>query len=253
MWIDAHCHLQWDEIDAGAIEEARAADVEHIVCVGTDLETSQQAVDIARGSDGYVSAVVGLHPHDAKNGVEAVAAFAESIADDKAARLVGIGETGLDYFYDHSPRNIQREVFAYQIDLAKRLDVALIIHTRDAWNDTYEILRSEGPPPRTAVHCFTGGVKEASIALDLGLYLSFSGVVTFKKSVEVQEAARFCPLDRLTIETDSPFLSPVPFRGRPNGPAKTAVIGSYISELRDTNPNDFASSVKANTERLFNL
>lgn len=253
MWIDAHCHLQWDEIESGAIEEARAADVEHIVCVGTDLETSQQAVDIARASDGYVSAVVGLHPHDAKNGLEPVAAFANQIAGEEAARLVGIGEAGLDYFYEHSPKEIQREVFAAQIDLAKRLNVALIIHTRDAWNDTYEILRSEGPPPRTVVHCFTGGVKEAEIALDLGLYLSFSGLVTFKNATEVQQAATFCPIDRLTIETDSPFLSPVPFRGRPNGPAKTAVVGRFISELRETNQNDFASSVKANTKRLFNL
>ncbi len=251
-WFDSHCHLQWDEVDEGAVERARNAGVERMVCVGTDLKTSREAIAIAESSPG-VYAAIGLHPHDAKNGVKDIELLANELTENQMSLLVGIGETGLDYFYEHSSKEIQRDVFAFQIDLAKRFDRSLIIHTRDAWDETFEILRSVGIPPRTVVHCFTGGKQEAEMALDLGVYLSFSGIVTFKKSTEVQEAATFCPLDRLIVETDSPFLTPVPHRGRPNEPSNVGVIGSFISELKKLRVEEFATRVTTNTEQLFNL
>ena len=251
-WFDAHCHLQWDEIDDGAIARARAAGVDRMVCVGTDLKTSREAIDVAVANEG-VYAAVGLHPHDAKNGVKDIEMLVNELTKEQMSVLVGIGECGLDYFYEHSPKKIQRDAFEYQIDLAKRFDRSLIIHTRDAWDETFEILRSVGVPTRTVVHCFTGGKREAEIALELGVYLSFSGITTFKNAVEVQEAAAFCPLNRMTIETDSPFLAPVPHRGRPNAPENTGVVGSFISGLKKLRVEEFASEVTRNTERLFNL
>lgn len=251
-WFDAHCHLQWDEIDDGAVARAKAAGVDRMVCVGTDLKTSREAIEIAEKTDG-VYAAIGLHPHDAKAGVEDIEMLIGELTKEQLDLVVGIGETGLDYFYEHSPKKIQRDAFEYQIDLAKRFDRSLIIHTRDAWDETFEILRSVGVPPRTVVHCFTGGKQEAEIALDLGVYLSFSGITTFKNATEVQDAAAFCPLDRMTIETDSPFLAPVPHRGRPNEPENTGVVGSFISGLKKLRVEEFAQAVTINTERLFNL
>jgi TatD DNase family protein len=253
MWFDAHCHLYFDDIEAGALKAAKDNGVERMVCVGTDVDSSAQSIEIAEANRGTVYSTIGLHPHDAKLGTDAIAALTEKESAKENSTVVAIGEAGLDYFYEHSPRNLQREAFAFQIDLAKRFDLSLVIHTRDAWDETFEILRKEGVPARTVVHCFTGSVQEARKALELGLYLSFSGITTFKKSIEVQEAARFCPMDRLTIETDSPFLSPVPMRGKPNGPANVAVIGAFISELKKLTVEEFSAAATANTETFFNL
>ncbi|MBO0732337.1 MAG: TatD family hydrolase, partial [Acidimicrobiaceae bacterium] len=188
MWVDSHCHVP-------AIDEARDAGVGRLILVGTDASTSAAALDVARTHDG-VWATVGLHPHDAANGMASVA----PMLDHPDPVVVAVGECGLDYHYDHSPRQTQREVFAVQVGLAARLDLALVIHTREAWDDTFAILAAEGVPARTVFHCFTGGPDEARRALDVGAWLSFSGIVTFKQADDVRAAAALCPLDRLLVE-----------------------------------------------------
>jgi TatD DNase family protein len=146
--------------------------------------------------------------------------------------VIAIGECGLDYYYDHSPRDIQRTAFAAQIQLAHERHLPLVIHTRDAWADTFDVLRAEGVPERTIFHCFTGGAQEAQTCLDLGAFLSFSGIVTFKTATDVHAAAILCPLDRMLAETDSPYLAPVPHRGRTNQPAYVTHVVQHLADLR---------------------
>ena len=209
-WIDDHCHLgdgtdRWPEAEA-TVADARAAGVERMITVGCDLASSQLAIDVARVFDG-VWATAGVHPHDASGGLEGIA---ELLAEPN---VVAVGECGLDYHYEHSPRAVQRDIFAQQIALAHDHDLALVVHTREAWDDTFTVLDREGVPPRTVIHCFTGGPEEAAACLERGAWLSFSGIVTFPGAPEVMAAAVGCPLDRLLVETDSPFLAPVPHRG----------------------------------------
>lgn len=226
MWFDSHCHVPYEGLGLNAIDEARAAGVTRMVTVGTDARQSQVALEAAEAHDG-VWATVGLHPHDAKQGVATVEPLLRG-----QEKLVAIGECGLDYHYDLSPRPVQREVFAAQVDLANRHGLALVVHTREAWDDTFTVLRSVGPPSRTVFHCFTGGPAEASRALELGAWLSFSGIVTFAKATDVRQAAALCPLERLMVETDSPYLAPVPFRGKPNSPALVPYVGAAVASLK---------------------
>ena len=227
MWADSHCHVPYEGLDATAVDEAVAAGVGRLVSVGTDAAQSAAAVALARARP-EVWATVGLHPHDAREGVGTL----DPLLSPPDARVVAIGECGLDYHYDHSPRGAQREAFAAQVGLARRHRLTLVIHTREAWDDTFAVLGAEGVPERTVFHCFTGGPAEARRALGLGAWLSFSGIVTFKGAGEVRDAARLCPPDRLLVETDSPYLAPVPHRGRPNRPAWVAVVGEALSEVR---------------------
>jgi TatD DNase family protein len=166
---------------------------------------------------------------------------------------VGIGECGLDYFYEHSPRAEQRRAFADQIALAHELDLALVIHARDAWDDLYEILASEGVPARTVIHCFTGGPNEASRCVQMGCDISISGIVTFKNAQPIRDAVLETPLDRLHVETDSPFLAPVPFRGRANEPAYVVQVGTYLARLLDRDVDELRLVTAANSARLFAL
>jgi TatD DNase family protein len=246
-WIDDHCHLDADPaVAARDIEAARAAGVERIITVGTDVASSQAAIQTARRHDG-VWATAGVHPHDAKVGTDGLEALLA------AAEVVAVGECGLDYHYDHSPRPVQREVFAAQIALAHRHDLALVIHTREAWDDTFAILAAEGPPARTVVHCFSGGPTEARRALDLGAYLSISGIVTFPNATDVRGAAALCPLDRLLVETDSPFLAPVPHRGKRNEPAFVALVGTAVAAARGVEPGAVADATWANAASVYGV
>jgi TatD DNase family protein len=206
------------------IDEARRAGVSTMIVVGCDRETSIAARDVAAAEPG-VHATVGLHPHEARHGVD-------TILDVVGPDTVAIGECGLDYYYDHSPRDVQRDVFAAQIELALRVGLPLVVHTRDAWDDTFAVLDETGVPPLLVFHCFSGGPDEAGRALDRGGFLSFSGIVTFASAAAVREAARSCPADRLLIETDSPYLAPVPHRGKVNRPAWVPLVGECIAELR---------------------
>jgi TatD DNase family protein len=245
MWTDSHCHLPADGA-AGMVAAAREAGVTRLVTVGTDAEHSRMAIAVARDHDG-VWATAGLHPHDAVQGLDGVV----PLLDDPD--VVAVGECGLDYHYDHSPRPVQREVFAAQVALALERDLALVIHTREAWDDTFAILAGERVPTRTVFHCFSGGPDEARRCLDLGTHLSFSGIVTFKSAGPLREAAALCPLDRLLVETDTPYLTPEPYRGRPNAPANVPLVGAAVAAARGVDEGEIADATTANAVRVFAL
>jgi TatD DNase family protein len=237
VWCDSHCHVPYEgtvpfeggdrqSLAGTVVDQARAAGVTRLVTVGTDAAQSTACLALAADHEG-VWATVGLHPHDASQGVPSIEALFQG-----QAKLVGVGECGLDYHYDLSPRPAQREAFAAQVELAQRLDLTLVVHTREAWDDTFAILKAVGAPERTIFHCFTGGPEEARAALDLGAWLSFSGIITFKNATDVREAAALCPLERLLVETDSPFLAPVPHRGQLNSPAWLPVVGAAVAAVK---------------------
>ena len=248
MWTDSHCHLDWDGVGSPAIDEARDAGVTRIVTVGTDSNTSAAAVATATAHDG-VWATVGLHPHDASDGVATI----RPLLDDPDPVVVAVGECGLDYYYDHSPRDVQRSAFAEQIDLASSLGLALVVHTRDAWDDTFDILKSVEVPERWVLHCFTGGPDELRRGVELGAMVSFSGIVTFKNAGDVRSAVAVCPGDRLLVETDSPFLAPVPYRGKTNRPALVPVVGAAVAEVRGVPVEAVEEATWENAARLFGL
>ncbi|HEX9970109.1 MAG TPA: TatD family hydrolase [Acidimicrobiales bacterium] len=250
MWADSHCHIPFERLEdpAGAVAAARDAGVARLVTVGTDAAQSAACVEVARSFDD-VWATVGLHPHDAVNGVDSLLPVLDGAADV----VVGIGECGLDYHYDHSPRDVQRAAFAEQVALAHQRGLTLVIHTREAWDDTLAILAAEGVPERTVFHCFTGGDDEARRCLDLGAYLSFSGIVTFKAADDVRQAASLCPLDRLLVETDAPYLAPVPHRGKANQPAFVPLVGAAIADVKGLAVDAVEASTWAATEAAFGL
>lgn len=259
-WFDTHCHLH-DEADPGVlIAAAAAAGVAALVCVGTDVDSSRRALDLASappegsGVPG-VWATVGLHPHEAARtgpaGVDGVAALLG--AGSGSGVLVAVGECGLDYHYDHSPRADQRRAFAAQVALARSYGLTLVIHTREAWDDTFAVLASEGVPERTVFHCFTGGPAEARRCLDLGAWLSFSGIVSFKGADELRAAAALCPGERLLVETDAPFLAPVPHRGQRNTPAFVADVGAAVATARGVAVSEVAAGSWLAAEAAFGL
>jgi TatD DNase family protein len=248
VWVDSHCHIDYDGVGTGAIAEAQAAGVTRMITIGTDAARSANAVSIARAHDG-VWATVGLHPHEASHGVEGI----EHLLKPADPVVVGVGECGLDYYYEHSSRKDQRLAFAAQIALAHELGLTLVVHTRDAWDDTFEILSVEGAPERWVLHCFSGGPGEARRGLDMGAYLSFSGIVTFKNADDVRAAADLCPADRLLVETDSPFLAPVPNRGRANRPAWVPLVGVAVAAAKGLPPHEVEEATWANAVSAFRL
>ncbi|MDQ6728655.1 MAG: TatD family hydrolase [Actinomycetota bacterium] len=247
MWADSHCHLQYEGIPAEALDRAADAGVGRVICVGTDAPQSQAAIAVARAHPGRVWATVGLHPHDAKDGVDGIVGMLDE------PEVVGVGECGLDYHYDHSPRETQREAFAAQVALASAHDLALVIHTREAWDDTFAILRAEGVPARTVFHCFSGGPSEARLALDIGTTLSFSGIITFKTAGDLRAAAALAPLDSILVETDAPYLTPVPHRGTPNQPSYVALVGAAVAEAKGLPVGEVERATWANTAAVFGL
>ena len=246
-WFDSHCHVHDARTPGGtaaAVADAAAAGVVGMITVGCDRETSLAAIEVA-ANHATVWATVGLHPHDAVNGVDSIV---DLLNRD---RVVAVGEAGLDYYYEHSPRDVQRAAFAAQIQLAHAHRMPLVIHSRDAWDDTFDVLRGEGVPERTIFHCFTGGVDEACRCVEIGAFVSFSGIVTFKNAAEIQAAARDVPIDRVLVETDSPYLAPVPHRGQPNRPAWVPFVGGFVAELRQMAAEALAVAVSANTLAAF--
>ena len=291
-WFDSHCHLQAEFSEeagelgpgphatrlGGTIARAAEAGVAGMVCVGTGAGSSREAVDLVRAmrrpdsaavAEGVgLWATVGVHPHDAVDGVDSLDGLLSAevsagvgagvgggptVGPGAQPVVVAIGECGLDYHYDHSPRSVQRDAFALQIELAHRHGLALVVHTREAWDDTSDLLAAGGVPERTVVHCFTGGPDEARRCLDLGASLSFSGVVTFKNATDVREAVALCPLDRLLVETDSPFLAPVPHRGTLNEPSRVPVVGATIAQVKGIGTARLAEATTANARALFDL
>ena len=243
-WFDNHCHLP--ENPEEEILRARKELVVGFVNVGTDLETSRMAKEKAKIFPDVWS-TAGVHPHEARKGIEGIKDLL------KDSNVVAVGEAGLDYHYDHSPREDQNRVFAEHIEMAHMSNLPLVIHTREAWEETFKILDSEGVPESTVFHCFTGGKDEAKECLKRGAYLSFSGIITFKKSELLREAASECPLDRAMIETDSPYLTPVPFRGKKNEPANVVLVGKELANLQDKPLEEIASATTQNALDFYGL
>ncbi len=249
--VDTHCHLddpKFDEDRDQVIERALAAGVTRMVAIGTgngppDLECGVRLAE----SHAFMYATVGVHPHDAsKAGPETFRRLEELAGHPK---VVGVGEIGLDYHYDFSPRDVQRAVFEQQLAIAAAAGLPVIIHTREAWEDTVDLLRRQWRGGGI-MHCFTGNAAQAREALDLGFHLSFGGVVTFPKAEEVREAARLTPDDRLLVETDCPYLAPVPHRGKRNEPAFVLDTLRRLAEVRGTTPERLAAQTWDNFERL---
>lgn len=249
-WTDDHCHLHHgdarpDEV-AEAVVAARDAGVGRMITVGCDVADSQAAIAVAAAHPG-VFATAGVHPHEARHGIDGL----EALLDEPG--VVAVGECGLDYHYDHSPRGAQRQVFAAQIALALARDLTLVIHSREAWDDTFDVLGAEGVPERTVFHCFTGGPSEVRRCLDAGAMVSFSGIITFKAADDVRAAATFCPLDRVLVETDAPFLAPVPHRGEANRPALVPLVGEGLAEAMGRSVREVADATWENATRTYRL
>lgn len=267
MLIDSHCHIDGEQFDADrdeVVRRAREAGVEAMLNVGTgDPRTDdfRRAVAVAEKYD-IVYASVGVHPHDAK--LYDDAAEEHLIELTKSSKVVAWGEIGLDFYYDHSPRDVQIEVFRRQIRTAKRLGLPIIVHSRDANDETVEILTEENTGVTEngelkidnapgVMHCFGGTPEMAVELMKAGFYISFAGNVTFKKAENLREAARVVPLDRLLIETDCPFLTPIPHRGKRNEPAYVIHTAQYLAELYGVEMHTLADSTSQNFMKVFNL
>jgi TatD DNase family protein len=255
MLFDTHCHLDTQSFPEGAdavIERAHAAGVSAFACIGVgSLDHARFAVELAERRRDVV-ATVGIHPHDATSADPALEAELALLV--MHPRVVAVGEVGLDYHYDHSPREVQKAVFARAIALARRVQKPLVIHTRNAPEDTLSILEAEGAREVGGIiHCFSEDRAFAERAVALGFYLSFSGILTFKNARAVHEAAAWAPEDRLLVETDSPYLSPVPLRGKKCEPAYVAHTLSRLAELRGTDRDRLTAATSANAARVFRL
>jgi TatD DNase family protein len=250
--VDSHCHLDDSKFDADreqVIERALAAGVERMMAIGTgdgppDLHT---AIRLAERYP-FVFATIGVHPHDASKATPET--FAELRELSTHPKVLAVGEIGLDYHYDFSPREVQRAVFEQQLEIAAESGKPIVIHTREAWEDTLATLR-ERWHGAGIMHCFTGDEQQAREALDLGFHLSFGGVLTFPKAEAVRQAARITPEDRLLVETDCPYLAPVPHRGKRNEPAFMVETVRRLAEVRGLTPEAIADVTVRNFERLF--
>lgn len=254
MLIDSHAHIQGKEYAgevAAVIERARQAGVEKIIAVGGagDMTSNTEAVALAE-SFPDIYATVGMHPHDAKDvGPEDLAELKELSAHPK---VVAVGETGLDYYYSHSPHDVQRRVFAQFIHMARETELPIVVHERDAAKDAAELLRAEGEANlRGVIHCFTGDYQAACKYLDLGFYISFTGIITFKNADRLRAVVRQVPLDRMMVETDSPYLTPVPHRGKRNEPAHVRWVAETIAQVKGVDLETVARVTSENVRDLF--
>jgi TatD DNase family protein len=252
MLVDSHCHLDFPDY-AGKVDEvlvrAKAAGVGVCVSIGTELKRFPGVKAVAEAHDN-VWCSVGVHPHESEK--ELLDDEAALVAEAAHPKVVGIGETGLDYYYEHSPRDPQRRNFRSHIAAARRTGLPVIVHTRDADDDTIEILRDEmGKSAFTGlIHCFTGTQRLADASLELGLSISVSGIATFKNSQALRDVIKTVPLDRLLVETDAPFLAPVPHRGKTNEPAFVVHTANMLAELKGVSPDELA---KTTTDNFFHL
>ncbi|BCB97385.1 radical SAM protein [Dissulfurispira thermophila] len=257
--IDTHCHLEMEAFDPDrddVIKRAEEAGLEAVITIGSDFDGCRGAVELASKYD-FIYASVGIHPHDAKD-------FSEEIFDqikrwatnrsqkNKNSKIVAIGEIGLDYHYDHSPRDIQRDVFKKQLYYAKEVNLPVIIHCRDASKETLKILEESGVT-KGVMHCFSGDMDMAERVMGMGFYISIAGPVTFKNATRLREVARAIPDDYLLLETDAPYLSPEPLRGKRNEPANIIHTAKFIAELRGISYEDINRITTLNAKRLFGI
>jgi TatD DNase family protein len=256
MLIDSHAHIQGKEY-AGEVEtviaRAREAGIDKIIAVGGagKMSSNHDAVALASLYDD-VYATVGMHPHDAKDvGPEELKSLRELTIHPK---VIAVGETGLDYYYSHSPHDVQRRVFMDFINLARQAGLPLIVHERDAAQDAAQLLRSEGTGDlRGVIHCFTGNYEAACAYLDLGFYLSFTGIITFKNAEPLRDVVRQVPLKKILIETDSPYLTPVPHRGKRNEPAYVRLVAEAVAIIKSVSLEEVAQITSGNARELFSI
>lgn len=253
-WVDCHAHLDFygndnhiDEI----IERAAKSGVELIISISDTPQSSRKTVKIAKRYE-TVFASIGIHPQEASLFNEEVAEQIYKLAKDK--KVCAIGEIGLDYYRESCQKSVQQDVFRAQLKIAKDLDMPVIIHNREAEDDALTILKEESfPPDKTVLHCFSGSADFTKRVLREGFYISFSGNITFQRSEELDETLLSVPNERLLLETDSPFLAPVPYRGKTNEPAFLSVIGEYISKIRGSESEELADIIRTNVGNLFNI
>jgi TatD DNase family protein len=259
MFVDSHAHIDGSEFDKDrqqVIERAVAAGVTTILNVGTGDPHSQdfeRAIELSKQYE-FIHTAIGTHPHDARHYDDLAEAKTKRLLTENE-RMLAWGEIGLDFHYDNSPRDVQMDAFARQLRGASELDLPVIIHTREAEAETIDILKRDyhEAKRRGVFHCFSGSMELAKAALDLGFFISFSGIVTFKKAEELREVARVVPDDRLLIETDCPFLAPIPYRGRRNEPAHVVEVARCLVQVRGTHLNEIAQTTSNNFAECFHL
>ncbi len=250
--IDSHCHLNYikGESPEKLVEAAAGVGVEMIINIGTDLESSEKSVEYTEQFNS-VYATVGVHPHDAKDVNEQTLANLKNLAANE--KVVAIGEIGLDYYRDHSPRDVQRKVFKQQLEIAVDLRLPVVIHTRDAHNELIEIIKDYASDlPGGVFHCFQGDYDDAMEVVELGFLISVGGVITYKNS-QMSKTAQQVPLDRIILETDAPFLTPVPFRGKTNKPEMVVFVYKELARLKKLPFEQVEKTIDLNTKKLFGL
>jgi len=253
--IDTHCHLTFDELAGdveAVIERSRAARVTEWITVGTDTQQSRKAIELANEFENMYAAV-GIHPHDAKDATAETMVELKELAQNE--KVVAIGETGLDFHYNYSPPPDQKRIFTAQLKIAEELNLPVIVHCREAFNETMEILEQSGSGiKRVVFHCFSGSAQQAKVVLDKGFHISFTGVVTFKNAEKTRDAAKIVPLDSLMLETDCPYMSPEPMRKQKiNEPALMIHTAAFLAELKGMDLADFAEVVTATSKAFFGL
>ena len=259
MFVDSHAHIDGSEFDTDrqqVIDRAVAAGVTMILNVGTGDPHSQdfeRAIELSKQYE-FIHTAIGTHPHDARHYDDLAEAKTKRLLTENE-RMIAWGEIGLDFHYDNSPRDVQMDAFARQLRGATELDLPVIIHTREAETETIDILKRDyhEAKRRGVFHCFSGSMELAKAALDLGFYISFSGIVTFKKAEELREVARVVPTDRLLIETDCPFLAPIPYRGRRNEPAHVVEVARCLAQVLGLHLNEIAQTTSHNFSECFHL
>ncbi len=254
MLVDSHCHLDRLKLDKyengleGAIEAALSRDIQQLLCVGISINNRKDVVGIAEKFDPVVCSV-GVHPCDVKEGVASEDDLVEWSSHPK---VVALGETGLDYYYTEDDKALQHESFSIHLRAAARAKLPVIVHTRDARADTISLIKEHGSQEHAGVlHCFTENWEMAKQAIDMNYMISLSGIVTFKNALELKDVAKQIPLDRLLVETDSPYLAPVPFRGKPNEPQYVREVAEYVAELKGISFEELARITTENFYRLF--
>ena len=250
QWIDVHAHLNMLEAPPEeTLQACLASGVERVVTIGTCADDHPVVVELAKKLQPHVYCTLGVHPHDAADYTDAVETFMRSHLNDP--EVVAVAEIGLDYYYDHSPRDQQKQIFRRQLELAREFGLPVEIHTRDAEPDTIDILKPFAGQVSGLIHCFTGTQWLADHALSLGFDISFSGIVTFKNADELRKVVKSVPLDRLHVETDAPFLTHVPFRGKKNSPEYVVHVAEKVAEIKGVTMAELAAQTKANAKKMF--